>query len=302
MFANANFDTQEPELSLEPRLLEYLEKKKSYKNKSFESENLEKYYAITQKDINFINNYLSGKKNDTSSDFVEHKVSKFGSENLHNDFRLHKMEKKQLKDKEALEQKNNYDDMYRKYDMYKKNSNFASATNNDFKTVFNPRIWLENNNKQDNMVANSKANDMKNRFAGMENTKNVPPPYKDNRNFPSSNNYTLDSIISKIDGFNDKVSCQNFDYDENPNLENLMNLNNNNKKKKNIDVENYLQYGSTPNRSSKSLGYPTLAEHHFSYISNDISSPDHTVFERGMPSRLFNKDIARQYKSRDIMM
>ena len=42
MFANANFEDKN-ELSIEPRLLEYLDKKKMYKNNKYQTENLEKY-------------------------------------------------------------------------------------------------------------------------------------------------------------------------------------------------------------------------------------------------------------------
>jgi hypothetical protein len=76
----------------------------------------------------------------------------------------------------------------------------------------------------------------------------------------------------------------------------------NGSKLKDVNIENYLCYGNTPSRSSKSLGYPNPVEHYFNYISDDISKPEHTVFEPGMPSRLYNKDTAKVYKNREIMM
>jgi len=71
---------------------------------------------------------------------------------------------------------------------------------------------------------------------------------------------------------------------------------------KDIDAENYLSYGTGQVKARKSRGYPNPAEHYFNYISNDIQTPEHSVFERGMPSRAFNKTIARKYKERDVLM
>ena len=56
-----------------------------------------------------------------------------------------------------------------------------------------------------------------------------------------------------------------------------------------IGVDTYMKFGTTPFRSGKSLGYPSTIEHSFNYISPDIQDPNHVVSERGIPSRGFNK-------------
>jgi len=70
-----------------------------------------------------------------------------------------------------------------------------------------------------------------------------------------------------------------------------------------IDVDTYMRYGETPSRGSRSLGYPNPVDHYFSYINDDFQKPEHTVMDRGYPSRKLNKiynKTGKVYK-RDIM-
>lgn len=131
-------------------------------------------------------------------------------------------------------------------------------------------------------------------------------------------NYSLDSIIGKLDTYCDNLSdyhrhsemdldtkisvpggkCNNKRGREN-NYQSVPQMNSS--KMKDVDIENYLCYGNGPSRGAKSLGYPNPAEHYFQYISDDVQKPEHTVFEPGMPTRIMNKDTARPYKTRDVM-
>jgi hypothetical protein len=147
MFFNAEiseFDSKLEE-NLEPRLIEYLKKKQYYKNNNIEGSLLEKEFSIDKKDIAKIKNYLQGKKlkkNNHNSDMVAPSTASFPSESLHDDPRLKKIEKKQQRDREAREQKDNHDIMARGYDMYRDDRKFASAYGDDFKSRFNPQVWL----------------------------------------------------------------------------------------------------------------------------------------------------------------
>jgi len=69
-----------------------------------------------------------------------------------------------------------------------------------------------------------------------------------------------------------------------------------------IDMETYIKYGcgSSTDSKNKSRGYPNTFEHNFQYISADMQSPDHTVLERGISSRVYNKATART-AGREIM-
>jgi hypothetical protein len=327
MFANAeicNFD-EKNEFKLEPRLHEYLKKKKFYKENSIENQDniLEKEFDINKNDIIKIKNFLHGKKiqkNNYHSDMIKPKIQQFASE-LQTDNRLLKIKKKQQRDKNAIEQKNNYDIMSHKYDMYRNDRKFASAYGNDFKSRFNPQVWV-NTNEEDSDGSNfEKSNpnllnqnynneqirNVKKRYLNKNNCRNKPPSirYKDymtrgcNEDL-CDNNYSLNSIIGKLDTYRENVSHLSHHKRDNENNYRSIPLMNGSKQK-DINVENYLCYGNGPSRGAKSLGYPNPAEHYFQYISDDISKPEHSVFEPGMPTRMYNKDTARPYKTRDIM-
>lgn len=68
-----------------------------------------------------------------------------------------------------------------------------------------------------------------------------------------------------------------------------------------INRESEMQCSRTT-RGSKSYGYYNPVEHYFDYISKDIQDPDHVVLERGLPTRLDNRKVARPkpYK-RDVL-
>jgi hypothetical protein len=248
--------------------------------------------------------------------------------------------------------------------MYRSDRKFASAYGNDFKSRFNPQVWLDDdfyqkdgNERHANIEqrkpdldkvegvnydtdgsdfeelnpynaikpSQTQGIDMKRRYSNPNIYKHKKPSvrYKDymergcNEDL-ATKNYSLDSIIGKLDTYNDnlqkyhrrdemdldaKVSIpgakSNNKREKENNYRSMPHMNGS--KPRDVDMENYLCYGSGPSRGAKSLGYPNPAEHYFQYISDDIQRPEHSVFERGMPSRLRNKDTARAYKTRDIM-
>ena len=106
-------------------------------------------------------------------------------------------------------------------------------------------------------------------------------PYGENEELTDAN-YSLDNIIGKLDKL---------------------------KKTRDVDVENYLAFGSstnevssgyTRNAKAKSIGYPNPAEHYFDYISEDMQFPDHTVIERSVSTRLLNKSFKEDKYSREM--
>jgi hypothetical protein len=356
MFSNAeicDFD-KKMEPKLEQRLVEYLKKKKYYKENRIESNLVEREYNIDKKDLDKIRNYFNGRKvkhTSAHTDMVEPKVAQFESERLGlgSDKRLDKMHMKQQKHKDAFEKKNNYDIMHQSYDMYRNDQNFSSMYGDDFKSRFNPQVWLDSDEiKHNNIVEgrnsfddkdseamefeNSNPNDarivdMRKRYSNPNIYKNEPAKirYRDymtrgcNEDL-TSKNYSLDSIMDNMNKYNGDLSRYEshdaMDSDMKVNISEKRqnnskrdNMNNymatphmNGSKQKDVDMENYLCYGQGPSRGAKSLGYPNPAEHYFSYISDDISKSEHTVFEPGMPSRMFNKETARNnYKGREVL-
>ena len=324
MFFNAEVsDFDKPKNSLEPRLMEYIKKRKFYKENNIDSPLMEKEFSIDKNDIEKIKNYFKGKKVQSSfKDEIEHTIHAFPSESLKKDERLQKIKNKQKRDKDALEQKNNYDALAREFDMYRDDRQFASAFGDDFKSRFNPQVWMDDNSNgssEDEGPTAEQIIDMKRRYANPNIYKNKKPKI-DYEQYISHNSklgvskgdYSLDSIMGDLNTYNERVGIRDVSPDL-PITVNKKNGYNNNREKNNrekennyravpqmtspyqkdVNIENYLSYGQGPSRGQKSLGYPNPAEHYFQYISNDISKAEHTVFEPGMPTRMNNKETAR---------
>jgi len=328
------------QMDLEPRLIEYLKKKKLYKKNGIESPMLEKEFSIDKQDVARIKAYLKGRKSGydpNHTDFIQPDVNNFVSDELiKRDPRLEKIKEKQNRDKEAREQKDNYNIMSRSYDMYRDDRRFASAMGDDFKSKFNPRIWFDdkraNDVDSDEINPNvAKITDMKRRYRGPKVYKNKPPKIRRNDYMPwgsgenddlSCPRYSLDEVMGKMDsyrenlvGYHHKNENDNFNVSLTENTEQKRGKEDSyhttnpyvtgpkGPKKRDVDIENYLCMGhGGPTRGAKSLGYPNPAEHYFQYVSPDVQNPDNVVFERGMPSRMYNKDTTKsRYKGRDIL-
>ncbi len=325
---------------LEPRLEEYLKQKKFNRKHNIQDDLLEKEYSIDKKDIGRIKMYIGEKRHESEpcgnfQDHVDPRGGNFPSMEQEHDKRLDRIKEKQRRDKEANEQRTNYDMLSRGYDMYRDDRKFASASGNDFKSRFDPAVWFENGRNVEELEDDdtnpnvAQVTEMRQRYANTNVYKNVKPKidYKDymtrgchpdlSRN-KQGEEYSLDSIIGKLDSYKHNVSRT---YDKKSELDIATKVvvphNNCNNKRdgqnqyqtvpymngpiRDVDAENYLAYGSGQVRAKKSRGYPNPVEHHFSYISSDIQNPDHVVFERGMPSRMFNKTVARKYSTRDVL-
>lgn len=163
-------------ISIEPRLLEYINKKKYYKQNSIESDTLERDYNISDYDKLRIKAYLKGDrdKNLRFQDYVDTSQSYFPSDLLKADPRFDRIKKKQQKTKEAQQQRHNYGDISDTYDMYRNDRPFASAFGDDFRqSDFHPRDWFNDNQNvrnSDDWYQNAKKLGVGNWF---QNTKDI---------------------------------------------------------------------------------------------------------------------------------
>jgi hypothetical protein len=66
-----------------------------------------------------------------------------------------------------------------------------------------------------------------------------------------------------------------------------------------VDIENCMRTGSTRSKA-KTNGYRNPFEHYFQYVDGEMQKPEHTIFERGIPTRLLNKEFANKTKKREI--
>lgn len=307
------------EIGLEPRLLEYIRKKKFFKENNIEIDFLDKEFAITKTDISKIKAYIKGDKNNyinAHSDIVDMSKATFPSSELKKDPRLERIKTKQKKETDANEQRHDYGIISKSYDMYRDDRPFASASGNDFsKSDFHPDQWLQNSRNDimdENIVKSQKSFYDSNTYVNPRSSYNS---YLDRNTTIKQDSHTINEIIGKLDTYtksaeripkrdsdwgvnlNGKTECEN-NYRALPLMSSNSNLINNNL---DIDVDSHMRFGNTPLRAGKSLGYPSVLEHAFSYISSDIQDPNHVVMDRGVPSRAFNKETARPSAKRDPM-
>ena len=178
--------TSNDTITLEPRLLEYLKKKKHYIDSHIPIDNLEQNYQITDADLNTIRAYLRGDKKKYNvckyTDYVNPTSSQFDSQkqNLHKDPRFERIKKKQQRDKDAKDQRNNYSMVERTYDMYRKEQNLASAAGNDFESTGDWMLNTKDLSKYD------------------DNPYKVPPPEPLGSTFYGSNSYNESTGFGQV--------------------------------------------------------------------------------------------------------
>jgi hypothetical protein len=308
---------QNDELMIEPRLTEYIKKKKFYKENRIDSEFLDKQFSITKGDIVKINEYLKGNKSALNSnknsydDFIDPSKASFPSSEFKKDPRFDRIKAKQQKESDANEQRHDYNVISKSYDMYRNDRPFASAIGDDFrKSEFNPNDWLKNSN--DEMIDEYNRNQKPPKESFSKNNTYTNPKssynsYLSKNSTINSDTHTIDAIIGSLNSYSNRdnqyenYSRRRENRGENENgyrpvpfiqggqneMTNSLN--------KDIEVDTYMRFGTTPLRAGKSLGYKSTAEHSFSFIDSDIQNPDHVVMDRGIPSRSFNKETARPY-------
>jgi hypothetical protein len=308
--------TKNDELMMEPRLLEYIKRKQFYKENGIESEVLDRQYAITKTDLTRIKNFLRGEKDttneDTHRDFIDPTKASFPSSEFKKDARLDRIKAKQQKEQEASEQRHDYNVISKSYDMYRNDRPFASASGNDFKkSGFHPNEWLKNS--KDEMQ--NEYNDKPARKSFSQTNTYVNPKSSYNgylaRNTTinnKDNGHTIDEIIGNLNSYADrdrKYSNYSRKQENENNYQPVPFMRNGengvaDNLSRDIDVDTLMRFGTTPLRGGKSLGYKSVAEHSFSYITPDIQNPDHVVMDRGVPSRAFNKETARPYNRKPV--
>jgi len=338
-------------INLEPRLVEYIRKKRYYKkNDVYPSIPLEKQYSITEEDKKLIYWYLKGKRdmvqNNTFGDYVDPTSSKFQTNDAYSDPRFDRIRNKLQKQKEAQQMRHNYGTIEERYSMYKQRVAPMSADDD-----YHVRGMMAHSNNipidydESNCIADDDYHD-----GGMMTYQNTNPSNRatgdnfllDSHDFATNNPYSVKSpqrrtynnpprvirgrarqdnrfednnnvrkIIGELDTYHSNVE-RDYGRESNMDLDSrsvIPNINCNNKRGigennyssvpylmdkgvRDVDVENYIRNG-VPDSKAKSLGYANPVEHYFDYISDDIQDPNHIVFERGVPTRLYNRQTAR---------
>jgi hypothetical protein len=344
-------------IMLEPRLQEYLKKRAFFKKNKIESSvPLEDEFMITEKDLNVIKAFMNGKKNiyNVPEDTFENKIASynenynqveyddskkfnfFASREFKNDPHFKLLQKKMEKDKEAMSQRNNY-----------QNYQFMKPINSDdiSNTKYEHSTLLTRNYKHDDMPLfqdrdfdeQSKYKQNPNLFkpqdvkkyhnAPKTQYKQIVPTMRDNY-MKEENCIPHDSdarnIIGELDTYKNNISMnhQQYQYTNEMDYESKKVIPTmNSKEKKYINTSNYqnipimkkeglrdiclentIRKLPSKDTKRKSYGYSNPAEHYFDYITDDSQKPEHVVlpFPRGgSATRQTNKTTARPYK-RDI--
>jgi hypothetical protein len=286
MFESCDTYNSTHKMDMDPRLTGYLKKKQYYKKNNIDSSNLENEFGITKDDLMKIRAYLRNDKVDHHSEFIKIGVSSFPSEKFASDPRFERMKKKTDKEKEALASKSNLKHLEKEYDMYRKDRPYASLTNNDFSSFTEPLFMQES---RDDRMYNPNVSTL---------------PFSDKKQSMSKNN-TYVHPKSRYNGYLDNQFRINSDvipdvttkFDDGEGGSKIFGrtMSDMRSNLSDIDTDTFIRFGETPSRSKKSLGYPSTFEHQFDYISDDLQMAEHTVSNRGMPSRVYNKEKTTKY-------
>lgn len=317
----ANYDDDD-KLMLEPRLYEYLQKKKYYQQNDIETNDLKNEYAISKDDMVKIRAFLRGEdaQNNYHQEFIDISGAQFPSSSFKKDPRFDRIKEKQKREKGAKDQRQDYGIISQGYDMYRDDRPFASAVGNDFNTKnFHPNEWLASSKNENEWTPyKTDSNEIREKTKGKafhksntyENPKSSYNSYLSNDTRVNNDSFTVDNIIGGIDSYKNKVARNPYEFSQNRmggqstekrEFENnyravpLMGKGG----QIDSDVDTYMRFGTAPSRGGKSLGYPNPMEHYFSYVSNDMQVPEHVVSNRGIPSRAYNTETARP--SRELL-
>jgi len=321
-------------ISLEPRLVEYLKRKKFHEENDINTTFLEKQYQITKTDFDKINKYQKKlnvnngreysekpvKNYDENSDLISFTKGKFEMSNMY-DARLERINQKVKKEKDASKYKYNTTNLQKNYDMYSRD--FSSTTSRDFSNEFdldNIRDEMNSPVKQE-YESNSNFNTHELVKPPSSHQYHNPPViqrdqtqpiqrlgYSDmkiNNNAKIGNGYSQTyrtpqvPYIQKGDTFDidNKITIPANNCRKND-LNTMFNEFGNTGTSKNIDYDNYVRYGH-PTSKARSLGFENASEHFFQFIDSDIQDPKHVVSDRPTSTRLDNKTVAKS-KQRDV--
>lgn len=308
---------------LEPRLVEYLKRKKFYEENNINCDGIEKQYQITKKDLQTINMYNNNgrvytekavKNYDEDNDLIDFSKSKFEMANMY-DSRLERINEKVKRERDASKYKYNTTNLQRNYDMYSRD--FSSTTSKDFSNEFNLDNIRDEMNAplQREYEANSKFNTHELVQPPSSHQYNNPPIIQRDQRLPYQRLNHPDTNIGS--GYSKTYRVAETPYIQKGNtfdVDNKITIPANNCRKndlnmlynefnifgnmKNIDYENYVKYGY-PTSKAKSLGFENPADHFFQFIDPDIQDPSHVVSDRPILTRLDNKTTARA-KKRDL--
>ena len=303
-------------IMLEPRLQEYIKKKKYYENNNIEIlVPLEITYIITLDDKKRIKKYIKGKTNlysrnkiNNDSIFIDNSKHKLDTseDKFQKDPRFKRLQKKLQKQKEATNKRHNYNNMYDNYEMYTQQTpkmwsneieeEKSQKQLNQYKDdsyLLDDNPYIDNNKYTSEMTYHNEPKISYNNRIYNSRLNNLNPNLNTNLNHNLNHKQSSDKIIGNITSYRNKIpqnnSCISNREREN-NYKSMPQLYENGLR--NVDMESYIKHGTT-SRDTKNMGYKNPIEHYYQYIDEDLQKPVHVINDRGIPTRDMNKKIAR---------
>lgn len=230
-------DLFDNKINLEPRLNEYLEKKKYYlENDIDEAIPLEIQYSISDRDKKIIKSYMRGNmypetKKSRQGDFVDPTGQTFPSSKFSDDPRYERLKTKMARDRDAQRQRSNYGIVSNNYDLFR-NNNMASAVGNDRFGMYNmddlhEEIHRKPQNQNNyflmdsrdfvdnpNLLRERKRNTTYNNPPKIQYNERLRPSRPDTNQRRSNNNYENDinKIIGNLDTYQKRYTTEKNNY------------------------------------------------------------------------------------------
>jgi hypothetical protein len=258
---------------LEPRLQEYIKKKKYYKSNNIQpGVPLEKEFDITQEDINLIKNLKSGNKNIYDNDAQE---------------------KLYIKSNDNFDIKTGFldpDEMYKADPRYK---NYLVKKQREQQAIDERYAYGVPKNSREDLREKKPSSKLTNIPRDLRLYNRQPnDPFDLKKEKVSQSVHELQTYSSKLNKMN------NLKRDiRDVGLEATIQCGTSTRLNPNAQID-----PNTITRGKKSLGYENPFEHYFGYIDDDVQDPDHLVMDRGYASRLDNHNAGRYDKpmKRDV--
>ena len=320
-------------LSLEPRLQEYMKKKKRYKDNNIKPcISLEREFQITRDDLNKIKAFLKGKRNQYTPEqsWLKKNIcldkQSFPSKDFRdNDSRVIKPNKPD-KNEDVINRGMFYPGSDKQYyeDPLKEESQLMDAR--DFTSGFNLDSRFDPRTDPRMYPGNETANINPHMSQYKVRHQQIDPKIK--KRIRRSRRRSKKNLSGYIDICKEKGACQDHDdkpiYRKTPGMEreegyvvpkiaHEANRNINQHLSTNGYLDPTQEYGDVgletcmihgmPSRTLKSYGFRNPVEHYFQYIDDDIQNPNNVVFpipRGGISTRIDNAKQARPYY-RDVM-
>lgn len=313
-------------VSLEPRLQEYIRRKKFNHANNISPDISEEYeFAITPTDKELIKYYVSGNtkmyKKTLSSDenkFIEPIVTEYNDNLFKEDFRYKRLEKKMTSHKQAQKKIQDLSQMDPEYKIF--------TNSNPFVEEKRPIVPAFGANAPAILDGRDFSNDQ---YRYNVNSYNHPPKISFNQyvfgQFPHntehevSNAYKVDDAIGQFDDYGKYLTASSYmkeDYDKGgyvdldthtfvPKIRDTSQRDNCNCYNTvpfmygggpaDVSVEDALR-GGLKDGSKKTIGFKNAFENQFYYISSDITEPNHNVMSMPSATRGTSKVLARPKK------